>query len=472
MTIKRVEFINQYSMLFNLIEKLPIDFVGATILHYLDIKDIVRLERACCSKASHQHFLDLIPHSPAIELSSSNHTDIACFEWFSLRRCKIKSLNINLPGNNLALHVKQLQVGIVNLSFEDNVTMDCCNNLFNSHLICQVKRLRIYGVHNEEVVEQLSRLTGNIETLHISGSFKFRDWLSKDILSRWKLKELSIYNSVVSVSIITLIGQTCTELTSIALDCSTADDAVVMAIAQHCPKLQLLVFYAFTPVTCKFLLVLSEYKLPLKELYIDLIPNIPTADIARRCSHALSCIRRLNTNNLQQNNQDAKIILPYMTGLNIVRFKNVIGSYMPLLAQYCSKLTTIHVHKGNYPVSDILSLCSANPLLQELMVFATDGVGLTDTVLIELIHACPHLHTLYLPNEINISDIVILALSEHCPQLQFLVIRNSTQVTERAVLHLLQCCHKLTRLGLSSSSLSEETWTQLDKNTQKRVSRC
>ena len=51
-------------------------------------------------------------------------------------------------------------------------------------------------------------------------------------------------------------------------------------------------------------------------------------------------------------------------------------------------------------------------------------------------------------------------------------IRECIQVTETAVLQLLQRCRKLTRLEVSSSSLSEETWTQLDKNTQKRVSRC
>ena len=141
-----------------------------------------------------------------------------------------------------------------------------------------------------------------------------------------------------------------------------------------------------------------------------------------------------------------------------------------ILTQYCHKITIIAIHFSNYTVEDILSLCRANPLLQELICCV--HVGITDTALIQLIHACPHLHTLRFPFETDITDIGILALSEHCPQLHRLVIRNCDQATQAAVLQLLQRCHKLTTLVVSSSSLSKETWTQLDKNTQKRVSRC
>ena len=45
-------------------------------------------------------------------------------------------------------------------------------------------------------------------------------------------------------------------------------------------------------------------------------------------------------------------------------------------------------------------------------------------------------------------------------------IKECTQVTEAVVLQLLQRCRKLTKLEVTSRSLSEETWTQLDKNTQ------
>ena len=190
-------------MLFSLIEKLPIDVVGATVLHYLDIKDIVRLERACVSKASHKLFLDLIALSTAVALHSFNEINISCYEWFALRQVKIKFLTITLPGNNAALHAKKLKVNYVYLCLKVDVTMDCCTYLFNSHLLYQVKRMSIYGDQNKEVMDQLSLLAVNVENLHISGSYKYRDWLSKDILARWKLKEITLYDEVINVSNLT-----------------------------------------------------------------------------------------------------------------------------------------------------------------------------------------------------------------------------------------------------------------------------
>ena len=158
-----------------------------------------------------------------------------------------------------------------------------------------------------------------------------------------------------------------------------------------------------------------------------------------------------------------------MTGLTSVNIEHNCHSFILLLTQHCHKLTKIVVFHTDCTVSVILSLCRANPLLQEISYWSGD---LTDTALIELIHACPHLHTLYLPYETYITDIGILALSEHCPQLQWLNIRRCTQVTEVAVLQLLQRCRKLTTLEVSNSSLSEETWTQLDMYRQNIVIRC
>ena len=460
------KLVNQAIMLFSLIENLPIDLVGATILHYLDIKDIVGLERACGSKSSHQHFLNLIPRSPPISISSCKN--ISCFEWFVNRRGKIKCLTITMPGNNPALQVKNLQVENLDLCLKDSVTIECCKDLLKSHLICRVRRIKVFADQNKEVIDQLSLLTGNVEELKVSGSNNYNDWLSNDILSRWKLKEFILYQSIGNISTFTSILQSCSELTRIKLNDNNIDDSVIIAFVQHCPKIQQLELSVCLNITYNSLLTLSESKLPLKELGIEYIPNIPSTDIARRCSHALSCIRSLHTYDLEQNNQDANILIPYMTGLTKV-FLDEHCHYIPLLAQYCHKLTYIEISKYTNPMTDVLALCCTNPLLADITCYKR--YGFTDTTLIELVHACPHLHTLYLSYETEITDIGILALSEHCPQLQELDMHNSKTITETAVLQLLQRCHKLTRLYVSSSSLSEETWTQLDKNTQKRVNR-
>ena len=452
----------------NWIEDLPVEFLGTHVLGYLSIKDIVMLERGCGSKQSHQAFQDLIFYYSPVELGN-----ISSLEWFTKKRCVIHSLSIGLPGNNRCLHVKNLRVKYFSLHLFSIITIESLAFLLDNNTGQKLIKFSINGDQNKEVIEQLSVYTRNVSELKINHPSNCKDWLTFDILSRWKLKNIYLSGNSITSSLVLLIVQTCSELISIKLMFSIAvDDAAVISIAEHCPKLKKLVIYSyFSPkLSSTALLALSERGLPLEELKIDYIPNIPTADIARRCSHALSRFRYINTNNLYWSRQDFKIALPYMTGLKTVSLRYYCDYHIPLLTQYCHKLAKIEVHDKEFTVADILSLSRANPLLQELNYLFT-RCGITDTVLIELIHVCPHLHTLCLPHETDITDIGILALSEHCPQLQRLTIGRCKQVTEASVLLLLQRCRKLTTLEVSSSSLSEETWTQLDSNTQKRVSR-
>ena len=121
-------------MLYNLIEKLRIDVVGAAVLKFLNIKDMVRLERECGSKASHQLFMDLIPHCTPVALPLCKHRDKLCIKWFCTRKCKIKSLKIYLSRDHPALHVNNLQVENIILDLKYYVTMECWSYLFKSHL--------------------------------------------------------------------------------------------------------------------------------------------------------------------------------------------------------------------------------------------------------------------------------------------------------------------------------------------------
>ena len=450
-----------------LLEDLPVELVGTNVFGYLSLKDIVMLERACGNMQSHKAFMEQIPHRPPVVLPSSKHTNIETLYWFAKRQCTIKAISIQFSGNNPCLSVKNLQVVFFDLLINSNITMQSWKPLLESNTGCKVFSITISGTQNREVMDQLSVCIGNVKQLTIRNSGNCIDWLTADILSRWNTKKICLEGSAVTTPLVSLLVQTRSELTSIKLDSNTVDDAAVIAIAQHCTKLETLLLRS-SNITWTSLLVLSERCLPLAELDIPFIPNIPTADIARRCSHALSCIRHLNTNNLYKNGQDANILIPYMTGLTRVYLYNYCDSYIPLLTQYCNNIIEIEVYCEYYSFSNILSLCRANPLLKEFHYFPRD---LTDTTLIELIDACPHLHTLRLPYDTDISDISILALSEHCTQLQKLSITKCHKITEAAVLQLLQRCRKLARLCISSSSLSEESWTKLDKNTQKRVRR-
>lgn len=109
----------------NWIDSLPVELVGTHILGYLAIKDITRLERACGSKKSHQLFLDLIPHCPAIALPSSTDRSKFVWNWFAKTKCRIRCLTILLiEHDNPCLHVKILRVDDLHLQLSANTTIE------------------------------------------------------------------------------------------------------------------------------------------------------------------------------------------------------------------------------------------------------------------------------------------------------------------------------------------------------------
>ncbi len=60
----------------NLIENLPVELVGTNVLGYLDIRDIVMLERTCGCKESHQLFRFWIQSCPPVVIPSSKFMNI------------------------------------------------------------------------------------------------------------------------------------------------------------------------------------------------------------------------------------------------------------------------------------------------------------------------------------------------------------------------------------------------------------
>ena len=458
--------------MFSLLEYLPVELVGVKVLDFLSLREIIMLERASCSKECYQHFLDLIPLCQSLELPTDTHKTKSVLAWFAKRRCKINCINIRIPGKNPVLYMKDLQVGYFELEIEEAQTKMCRLKPFLEHNESfNIKRLCVRYDQNRKVMERLSKCTANVKHLTIQDSSNCMDWLTADILRKWKLKEVNLTESGITPRLVSLIVQTCLELTSIKLlESDNIDDSTVLVIVQHCPKLETLIIpLRNINLTWSSLLALSERGLPLEELAIGAIPIIPTPDIARRCSHALSRIRCTNLYSLHVKGHQADIIIPYLTGLTCVELDCYPDIYLPLLIQHCHKLTQISVYEIDFPIQGLLSLCRPNPLIKDVCCY--EHCGFTDTALIELIHICPHLHTLWLPEETDITDIGILALSEHCPQLQQLEINACHKVTETAVLQLLQRCRKLTKLEVSTSSLSEKTWALLDSNKQKFVSR-
>ena len=110
----------------NLLEILPVDLFGSKVFELLNIKDILLLERACGSKTSHKHFVNMFPYCSPVVLSTEKHDNISSLEWFAKRKCKLHSLTIILRLNNFIFHVKNLQIDHIDLSITSSIDMQDC----------------------------------------------------------------------------------------------------------------------------------------------------------------------------------------------------------------------------------------------------------------------------------------------------------------------------------------------------------
>ena len=181
-----------------LLEDLPVELVGTNVLGYLSLKDSVMLERACGSMKSHLTFMEQIPHRPPVVLPSWIHNNMSILQWFTKKQCKIYSITMELPDDNPGLHVKNLKVVYFKLYIGYDTTIESLKHLLEYNVGSNVEEIIIWRNVNKEVIEQLSICTGNVKQLHIRNSNNCIDWLTADILSRWKLMEITFDYSVIN----------------------------------------------------------------------------------------------------------------------------------------------------------------------------------------------------------------------------------------------------------------------------------
>ena len=67
-----------------------------------------------------------------------------------------------------------------------------CKFMLDQTIGNKVRSIVINGNQNNEVMELLSACTGNVKQLTLKYSNNCMEWLTADILSRWKLKEIDL----------------------------------------------------------------------------------------------------------------------------------------------------------------------------------------------------------------------------------------------------------------------------------------
>ena len=190
-----------------LLEKLPVELVGSNVLGCLSLKDIIILERACGNKKSHKAFMEQIKYCEPVVLFFDKHSNISALNWFAKTQCKICSLTLSLPHKCAALHINDIKVDNINLIIDSDTTTENLQPLLESNMAFKVNHLKIVGNLNKEVMEQISACTVNVKQLTIFESTNFMDWLTADILSRWKLKIIWFASQGITTSLVFLIVQ-------------------------------------------------------------------------------------------------------------------------------------------------------------------------------------------------------------------------------------------------------------------------
>ena len=245
---------------------------------------------------------------------------------------------------------------------------------------------------------------------------------------------------------LTAFAEKCPQLEELSLHCEQLTDQSVIALAQQCSRLKKLKSDR-CKLTAASLIALSERGLPLEEFVIPRIP-IPSAEIAAQCAHALSRIRKLETNLYEDHMNSLLSMLQYMTGLHQLYLDSSVDHLLAphllllLQGQCCAGLESIIISSGSSITSpqlcELLRLCPQLHTLNNYKPTCT-----SDAVLVELARSCPHLQVILDGSELT--EVGVLALAAHCRQLREIDIPYTT-VTEETVRQLAQHCRRLTKL--------------------------
>ena len=122
------------------------------------------------------------------------------------------------------------------------------------------------------------------------------------------------------------------------------------ALAQHCSRLKKLNLKECDLTTIS-LVALSERGLPSEELDVFPIIPFPSAEIAAQCAHALSWIRKLQSNFFYNPMNDFLYGIQYMTGLRYIELESsedhLLVPHLLLLQGQCAGLERISIRSGS-----------------------------------------------------------------------------------------------------------------------------
>ena len=309
------------------LSQLPSEVIGQNMLGYLELADIIELEKSAASQKSQQFLKAIISYCPPIVFPKTWYKLSAKHEainWCNNFRCRVQLLKIPVAllgevdfehsvldnielyltwtltqRNIIPLDDPNISRRITQLVIQGNPNSSVMEVLFPK--LQHVRCLQIFDIQHTSIETQwfihAKHLGVTLKELYISHMFnpidmynliaEYCPYLEKLSLSRGSggtvsntlqtivhncphLRYLDIHlnysSSAEADADLTAFAEKCPQLEELSLYCRQLTDQSVIALAQHCSRLKKLRLQ-YCKLTAASLIALSERGLPLEELF-------------------------------------------------------------------------------------------------------------------------------------------------------------------------------------------------------------
>ena len=424
--------------MWDLLELMPPILVGQSVLNFLDVKDIVRLETALTNSERASTLRSFLNYRSKVHIVVNIPHDMMKMKWLQGHDFAITKATVYLNKINRIFETKMINE--IELVDNNDFISSTALNYFPKTGYDIVTSISFKHMQVAIIMEELFSNLHNLRELRANGISD--GWIQCALKGLQRGTNNNIIIEKVCISAFYML------------------DSSLVNIVKYCPRLQSL-SVSFNITEGSFL-ALSRHCPLLKELNISHLPRFPTTQTAVLCAPVLSCIHTITTPfSLIFDDIPYYIkIIPYLTELkHLFAIGYHDNSFMPLFSQYCLKLETVGIQSCSTTTTTQLLQLAMN--CQHLHTIELSKIYFcTDDILIGLTQRCSKLHKLSIVSYthiLTVTDSSLLALSEHCPQLRELYINSCIQITEAAVLQLVHSCKHLHILQLPLTCLSEDT---------------
>ena len=260
------------------ISLLPADLVGEHVLNFLNMGEIVKLERALAGYQLEVTFRSFLLYCSCKDIPVwSNSMQLI---WYQKRNLHINVLKLNF--DQFSQHINIKFVKEIHLYIRIILTSELLDSIQNTMFWTKVSSITIRFKQDNKIMKKLFQYLKNIHNIKIVKS-NSDEWLTDSLNCLYNNQDKDYKNNITSINLY------------------NANDNTISTIAILCKKLQYLYIGSSIKMTYNSLITLSECSLSLENLEVPWIP-IPNTVISDRCAHALSRIRHFSTpvfNNIQ-----------------------------------------------------------------------------------------------------------------------------------------------------------------------------